>query len=645
MRQSSLSSSQWTSKWTNQRMSEWSAIACSWFSSLPEKVSWSGSPKKVALGTLWMLPLMLGGMATPGLAAERVAVRLGPFKQSVAISDLERFADTGEIPPGLQLYAPLLNADVRYTLRSRLHLDPSIGDKLVEDLLHSSAGERFLNTLQVAIPDASPTQLQVALMQAAKQPGGISLLGLLRAFPKQTVTIDATSAIALASQLNLPYWQSQALSSVLERELTVKSQPIRSSIDPTKAGSYWVWKQTMVLRDYQRERTIPVDLYWTRRTHGPLVVISHGFGADRRFLGYLAYHLASHGLTVVALEHPGSNVAWLTGNSFGQSRTTLKNNLLPATEFLDRPQDVSFVLDRLNRLNQFSSTLHGKFNTEEVTVIGHSLGGYTALALAGAKLSLEHLQQFCNDPNPVVFSPADLLQCSAADLTNAQADAQESLRDPRVVQTIVLNPAIGRLFDPKSLAQVTVPTLMLAGTDDTITPAVSQQFLPFTQLKGSKFLLTAIGGTHLSVGDPANLNHVFTQSLFIRERPEQETEALRQLLRGVSLAFVQQLTPEANRYAPFLTAAYAQSFSSTELKLRLNSQLPPNFSQRLKMAALPMEQLISSTLAKGKAESQQGVCYNKLNCLLGGLPLVMFILPGGVPLAANQFFRWRRKQQ
>ncbi|QYO62816.1 alpha/beta hydrolase [Leptolyngbya sp. 7M] len=347
MRQSSLSSSQWTSKWTNQWMSEWSAIARSWFSSLPEKVSWSGSPKKAALGTLWMLPLMLAGMATPGLAAERVAVRLGPFKQSVAISDLERFADTGEIPPGLQLYAPLLNADVRYTLRSRLHLDPSIGDKLVEDLLHSSAGERFLNTLQVAIPDASPTQLQVALMQAAKQPGGISLLGLLRAFPKQTVTIDATSAIALASQLNLPYWQSQALSSVLERELTVKSQPIRSSIDPTKAGSYWVWKQTMVLRDYQRERTIPVDLYWTRRTHGPLVVISHGFGADRRFLGYLAYHLASHGLTVVALEHPGSNVAWLTGNSFSQSRTTLKNNLLPATEFLDRPQDEKHHIAKL----------------------------------------------------------------------------------------------------------------------------------------------------------------------------------------------------------------------------------------------------------------------------------------------------------
>lgn len=587
---------------------------------------------------LCSLAFVLGwSLATvPSLAAERVAIRLGPFKQSVAITDLEQFTQTGEIPPGLQLYAPLLNANVRYTLQSRLQLDPSIGDKLVEDLLHSSAGERFLNTLQVAIPDASPTQLQVALMQAAKQPDGMSLLGLLQAFPNQTVTIDATAALALASQLNLPYWQSQALSSILDRELTVKSQPIQPAFDPTKTGPYWVWKQTMVLKDYQRERTIPVDLYWSRRTHGPMVVISHGFGADRRFLGYLAYHLASYGLTVVALEHPASNVAWLTSSSINPSRTEPRSNILPATEFLDRPKDVSFVLDRLSRLNQFSNTMQGKFNTEQVTVIGHSLGGYTALALAGAQLSLKHLRQFCNDPNPVVFSPADLLQCNAADLP----DIQESLRDPRVVQTIVLNPVIGRLFDQKSLAQVKVPTLMLTGTDDTITPAVSQQFLPFTQLQQPKFLLTAIGGSHLSVGDPANLNHVFTQSIFVRERPEQETEALRQLLRGVSLAFIEQLTPEAERYKPFLTPAYVQSFSNETLKLRLNSQLPPNFSKRLKIAALPMEQLISSTLAKGKTEPQ-GVCYTKPQCLLDSLPLVMFILPGGLPLAATQLFKWR----
>ena len=46
----------------------------------------------------------------------------------------------------------------------------------------------------------------------------------------------------------------------------------------------------------------------------------------------------------------------------------------------------------------------------------------------------------------------------------------------------------------------------------------------------------------------------------------------------------------------FLKPTYAQSFSTDTLKLRLNTDLPPNFSNWLRVAALPMEQLVASTL-------------------------------------------------
>ncbi|WP_179228421.1 alpha/beta hydrolase [Leptolyngbya ohadii] len=594
-------------------------------------------------GFLWGIGLGLGwGMTAPAMAANQLAIRVGPFQQSIQISDLEYFAQTGHVPTDLRLYAPLLTDQVRYALRSRLHLDPNVGDKLVEDLLHSSSGERFLNTLQVAIPSASPAQLRATLMQAARRPDGMSLLGLLRSFPEDTVTLDAASAVALASQVNLPYWQSQTLSSVLERELTVDSPPLRSRIDPSEMGQQWVWKQSLTLRDYQRDRSIPIDLYWSRRTQGPLVVLSHGFGADRRFLSYMAYHLASNGISVVAIEHPGSNVAWLTSNSLDKAGVNAMSTILPASEFVDRPKDVSFVLDRLQQMNRFSSRLRGKLNTEQVTIMGHSLGGYTALALAGAQPNLKHLRQFCNDPTPIAFSPADLLQCNAADLP----ETVDKLRDSRIAQVVLLNPVIGRLFDQKSLEQVDVPTLMLASTDDAITPAVSQQFLPFTELKTSqKYLLTAIGATHLSVGDPANLNHSLTQSIFVRERPDEETKALRELLQGVSLAFIKQLTPEADRYKPFLSPAYAQSFSTQNIQLRLNADLPPNFTNWLKVAALPMEQIVSGTLAQRRQAAQQNLCDLNPDCLMNNLPLVMFILPGGLPLAATQLLRRRKRNQ
>jgi predicted dienelactone hydrolase len=579
------------------------------------------------------------GMAAPGQAAERVAVQLGPLQQSVAIADLQKFALTGKIPDSLQLLAPLLTADVQQALSASLQIDPNVGDKLVEDLLHSSAGERFLNTLQVAIPDSNAAQLKQALTLAAKQPDQMSLLGFLESFPAETVTIDASSVITLASQMNLPYWQSQTLSSIVDRDLTVKGKPLPTELDPTQPGDAWVQHQTITLRDYKRDRTIPVDIYWSSETQGPLVVLSHGFGADRRFLAYLAEHLASHGLTVVALEHPGSNVTWLTSSDINQSaQSAMGSSLLPATEFVDRPKDVSFILDRLSQLDRFSANLRGKFNTAEVTIIGHSLGGYTALALAGAKLNLKHLRDFCDDPNPVVFSPADLLQCNAADLPDTLVD----LQDHRVKQAIILNPVMGRLFDETGLAQVQIPTLMLASTDDAITPAVSQQFLPFTQLQTSKYLLTAIGGTHMSVGDPSNLNQNLTQSIFVRERSAEATEPLRHLLKGVSLAFIKQMTPEAKEYASFLKPTYAQSFSTKTLKLRLNADLPPNFSNWLRVAALPMEQLVASTLPSRRTE----LCTDSLECVLShSLPLVMFILPGDFPLMGHPFRQFRRKRR
>lgn len=591
---------------------------------------------------------MMGGLtvllsvsvATPSLAADRVVVRLGPIQQTVNVTDLEAFVTTGEVPDELRLYAPFLTPEIRQALGNRLRLDPSISDKLVEDLLHSSSGERFLNTLQVAIPNANPTKLKTALLRSARQKEGISLLGFLRTFPEKTITVDAVAAMALVSQINLPHWQSQTLSSIMDRELTVKGKSPEFEFDPTQAGPYWVWKQTMTLRDYQRDRTIPVDLYWSRhQTTGPLIVLSHGFGADRRFLGYLAYHIASYGFTVAALEHPASNVAWLTGEEMDRPSRSEGKNILPPSEFIDRPKDVSFLLDRLSHLDRFSTTLKGKFNTNQVVVIGHSLGGYTALALAGAPLSLDHLKQFCSDPNPVVLSPSDLLQCNAADLATAPTD----LHDPRVKQTILLNPVIGRLFNENSLAQVKIPVLMLAATNDFITPAVSQQFLPFTHLYSAKYLITAIGATHLSAGDPVNLNRALTHSIFIRERQD-ETESLRQLLRGVSLAFINQLTPEADRYAPFLTAAYAQSFSSPGLRLHLNSDLPPSFVNWLKMAALPMEQLISSTLYNRVAAEQSKLCNSKVHCLFNSQPLVMFILPGTIPLTGGRILLQLKRQ-
>ncbi|PMB08779.1 dienelactone hydrolase [Fischerella thermalis CCMEE 5273] len=521
------------------------------------------------------LALSWGAVMPATLGAETVTIRLGPFQQSVAIADLEKFAKTGDLPDNLQLFSSILTPQIRELLTKRLEIDPAVADKFVAQLKQNPVGKQFISSLTAVIPGSSAESLQATLNLALRQVNGLSALGFLRAYPQENVTVDASQAISVALELNPGYWQSQIFGAVLSRELSVKnSTPITTNFDPAAPGKQTVQQQTFILQDRQRNRTIPVDIYWSNGDRqNPMVVISHGFGANRRFLRYLARHLASYGITVAAIEHPGSNVTAISRNS---NQPNLQK-LLPETEFIDRPKDISFTLNELAKLDNQPGQLQGKLNTDKVTVIGHSLGGYTALALLGAEVDLPQLRQFCKDSLSFGQAPGDWLQCAAASLPERKL----RLKDERVKSAIALNPLVGNLFGKNGLAPVKQPVLILTGTEDTLTPALKHQITPFSQLGGEKYLLSAVGGTHLSISDPTY--QASDATTIVRERRGEETKALRQLLQGVSLAFVKQQTPEAKTYQPFLTPAYAQSLSRSQLPLSLVSELPANLKPWLKL--------------------------------------------------------------
>ncbi len=532
-----------------------------------------------AQGLLCSLSLACGwGVGMPStLAAQTVTIRLGPFQQSVAIADLEKFAKTGHLSQRLQVLSPLLTPEVRELLTKRFSVDPAFTDKFINDLIITPQGKQLIASLGVALPGSTVESLQATLKLALRQINGLNALSFLRAYPQENVTIEATKALGLVVEFNTNVLQSQVLGILLQESSPKSNTPFNPRFKPTAIGNQTVQEQTLTLQDRQRNRIIPVDIYWSRGSlEDPLVVISHGFGANRKFFRYLALYLASRGITVAAIEHPGSNV---TAVNIASEQANLAQ-LLPASEFIDRPKDISFLLDELAKLNTKPGKLQLKFNTEKVTAIGHSLGGYTALALVGGEVNLEELRQFCKNYLSIGESPGDWLQCAAASLR----DKKLHLQDRRVKSAIALNPLVGKLFGKNGLTQVTKPVLILSGTEDTLTPALTHQIEPFTQLRGPKYLLTAIGGTHLSISDPGST--VSTATTIVKERRGEETKSLRELTQGVSLAFIKQLTPEAKFYQPFLTPAYAQSFSTPQLPLRLISELPTSIKLWLELFAI-----------------------------------------------------------
>lgn len=500
-------------------------------------------------------------------AAERINVRIGPIERQIEVKDLEQYGKTGEVPPSLTLLKPLLNSEVRALLNRRLEFDEGIVDRFVLGTLQSPELEPLLEQLQTAFPEANIEELMVGLYLAFQRGQGLSMLDFLAAYPQESLTIDATAAIALGVQLNFSYLQSQLLAPILAQELKVeRSSSFDSTFDPTASGDYSFNERSLIFRDHRRKRTILTDFYIPETKNSPLVVLSHGYAANRRFLVYLARHLASHGYTVVALEHPGSNIDLLLDSEL----TLHPGNLLSPQELLDRPQDISFILDELNHLNRYSRVLHNQFKTEKVTVIGHSLGGYTALALAGGELDLKAVRRFCRQVTPFGRSPADWLQCTAAKLP----DSTLRLRDRRVKSAIALNPMISHLFGKEGLKKVKIPTLIFSSSGDAITPTLSNQLKPFAQLSGEKYLLTAIGGTHMSATDIRNVHSAMGKSTLVPELIGRQAEPLRSWIRGVTLAFLKQESWERKRYQPFLTPEYAQFLSTPQLSFRLTREVP-----------------------------------------------------------------------
>jgi len=536
-----------------------------------------------------LISSMIGGclllMMGNANAAQQIKVRIGPLEREIQVQDLEQYARTGEVPDSLQLLKPLLTKEVQHLLTRRFEFEEGVIDRFLVGTLQSPQLEPVIEQLQTALPEADLEELMVGLYLAFRQGSGLNVLDFITAYPEETLTVDATAAVALGVQVNLSYLQSKLLAPILAQGLKVDSRSsFRPDFDPSAAGNYQFRERSLFFRDHLRERTILTDFYLPEVKAGPLVILSHGYAANRRFLIYLARHLASHGYTVVALEHPGSNIDLLSDSDF----TLNPGALLSPEELLNRPEDISFLLDELGELNHYSRMLDNQFNIENVTVIGHSLGGYTALALAGGELDLKAVRRFCRQVTPLGRSPADWLQCAGAKLPNSTLH----LRDERVKRVIALNPMTSHLFGEAGLENVTIPAVIFSSSEDTITPTLTNQLKPFTQLSGEKYLLTAIGATHMSVTDIKNIHSAMGRGTLVPEIMGREAEPLRGWIRGVTLAFLKQDSPQAKEYQPFLTPEYAQFLSTPNLSFRLAEKVPPTLTPWLQGMAWTRQRLI-----------------------------------------------------
>lgn len=194
----------------------------------------------------------------------------------------------------------------------------------------------------------------------------------------------------------------------------------------------------------------------------PLVVLSPGFAVGAKSYGWLAEHLAPYGFVVIAPEH--------------HETLDPQNDLWRAA--ITRPQDILAVFGYVDTEVVPGGVLEGLIDAEATAVIGHSYGGYTALAAAGAQIDTASFKAHCEGARiteaPTVWL-CDMLLPRLADmaqlagLNHVPEGLWPAWSDSRV-DAIVPMAGDAYFFGQSGLANIGVPVLAIGGTLDSDTP-------------------------------------------------------------------------------------------------------------------------------------------------------------------------------
>jgi predicted dienelactone hydrolase len=230
---------------------------------------------------------------------------------------------------------------------------------------------------------------------------------------------------------------------------------------PAAAGSEEAEWQGGVFRFGHSAR----DAAFADAARRPLIVLSHGTGGSAAQLSWLAEALAAHGFVVAGVNHHGNTAA--------EDRYWPAGFVLP----WERARDLSVLIDRLAA----DSVVGPHVDTTRLGAAGFSLGGYSVLALAGARLSFRDWRHRCAArpdapgcalPPEATFTLGDVdsLARTDAPFRAGVARGEQPTYDPRVQAVYAMAPALVSALDTASLAAIRLPVRVVLGGADTQVP-------------------------------------------------------------------------------------------------------------------------------------------------------------------------------
>jgi predicted dienelactone hydrolase len=202
----------------------------------------------------------------------------------------------------------------------------------------------------------------------------------------------------------------------------------------------------------------------------PIILFSHRYRGCNTQSSYLMQALAEEGYAVFAPKHRdadcGKLQSWLP-----RPEIPFRNPEDWSDEtYADRAQDLKTLLNALQEDARFRAP---PFDWQHVGLVGHSLGGYTVLELAGG---------------------------------------WPHWKDPRIKAVLALSPYAAPFAVQHTLSEIDAPVMYLGGSRDTaITSSLERREGAYEQTPAPKYLVVIDGAGHLAwVDNRATAKHPLT---------------------------------------------------------------------------------------------------------------------------------------
>lgn len=493
------------------------------------------------------------------------------------MDDLETFSKTGELRGALDMASRYISAKDMASFQRILTERADVPLVLLSRFLYTSQGERSLDILGNFIttgPNLSGNRAirAAAVLATVDKQKGLSLLNFLRKFPTSDIYFDIQEGLQTVGELSDLIQHTQKMVQMVNDEATKQAASNQKAATQTPSlqlknlrnkGAFTWDRYSLKAPALDNKYQIPFYLFIPNDSHSdsdliPAIVISPGLMSNREPFLYLAEHLASYGFAVVLTISPNSSDEQLNKLIIG-----VANEIAPPQSFIERPHDITAVLNYLEKFPKVNNLNSTHINWKNVGMIGHSFGGYAALALVSdPQLQFGDLTEACQ--GKYKWNASLLLQCVALGLPNQAY----KLGDPRITSVIAVNPVTSHVLGKPALSKITVPIAIVSSSDDTFAPAVFEQIIPFTWLTSpNRYLVMLNGAGHTAVSEITASDRLSPEVSSVLAGPN--PLASQNYLKLLSVAFFKtHLTKEPN-YVNYLTSEYFANISTPSAKVSL----------------------------------------------------------------------------